>query len=109
VEIELADAVASARDELVAAAKRGVGQQVAFTAGPIELVFAVELRQDAKAQAGFRAWVVSGDVAAGAGQSRTHRMKITLTPQLPGGADLRISGDPDRPVDPGDVSGHISR
>jgi hypothetical protein len=109
VEIELADAVASVRDELVAAAKRGVGQEVAFTVGPIELEFAVELRQDAKAKAGFKAWVVSGDVEAGAGRSRTHRMKITLTPQLPGGGDLRISGDPDRPADPGDVSGHIGR
>jgi hypothetical protein len=54
VEIELADAVAAVRDELVEAAARGVGQAVSFTVGPIEMEFAVELRADARAKAGSR-------------------------------------------------------
>jgi hypothetical protein len=47
VEIELADAVAAVREELFDAARRGVGQEVAFVVGPIEMEFAVELRADA--------------------------------------------------------------
>ena len=102
--------MASVRDELMEAAKRGVGQDIAFAVGPIELEFTVEMRQDAKAKAGFKAWVVSGDVEAGVGRNRMHRVKVTLTPQLPGGGgDVLITGDPDRPAGPGDVSGHIGR
>ena len=55
MDIELADAVAAVRDELVAAAARSLGAQVEFMVGPIELEFAVELRQDAKAKLGFKA------------------------------------------------------
>ena len=40
VEIELADAVAIVRDELLEAAVRGAGSEIAFAVGPIELEFA---------------------------------------------------------------------
>ncbi|WP_308426304.1 trypco2 family protein, partial [Streptosporangium pseudovulgare] len=59
MEIELADAVEAVRDELLAAAVRGAGSEIAFTVGPIELEFAVELKVDAKAKGGFKAWVVT--------------------------------------------------
>jgi hypothetical protein len=49
VDIELADAVAVGREELLEAARRGVGQEVGFAVGPIEMEFAVELRADARA------------------------------------------------------------
>jgi hypothetical protein len=109
VEIELADAVAAVRDELVAAAARGVGQAIAFAVGPIEMEFAVELRADAHAKAGFKAWVVSGEVAAGVERGRTHRVVFTLTPKQPGGGDLLISGRPEQAYGPGDVSEHVGR
>jgi hypothetical protein len=107
VEIELVQAVAAVRDELLEAAARGVGQELAFKVGPVELEFTVELRADAKARAGFKAWVVSGEVEAGVARGRTHRVKVTLTPQQPGGGDLLVHGSADRPEGPGDVSGHI--
>lgn len=103
----MADAVAAVRDELLEAAARGVGQGVEFRVGPVELEFAVELRADTKAKAGFKAWVVTGEVEAGVAHSRTHRVKVALTPQLPGGGDLLVHGDSGRPQGPGDVSGHI--
>jgi hypothetical protein len=66
VDIELADAVAVVRDELVEAAWRGRGQPVGFVVGPIEMEFTVELRADVKAKAGFKAWVLaSAEVEAG--------------------------------------------
>jgi hypothetical protein len=109
MEIELADAVASVRDELMAAAARGAGSDVEFVVGPIELEFAVEMRRDAKVKAGFKAWLISADAEAGLAQGRTHKVKLTLTPKRPGGADLLVAGDQARPAGPGDVSGHVER
>jgi hypothetical protein len=109
VDIELADAVAGLRDELLTAAARGAGQDLVFAVGAIELELAVELRADAKARAGFKAWVVSGDAEAGASRSRTHRVTLSLTPRRVDGGDLLVAGDNGRPVGPGDVSDHIGR
>ncbi|MGX1811461.1 trypco2 family protein [Nocardia sp. NPDC055321] len=95
MEIELGDAVAALRDELVRAAARRSESDLAFAVGPIELSFEVELRKDAKAKAGFKAWVVTGDVEAGAGRTRKQRVSVTLTPQAPGGGDVLVGRTPD--------------
>lgn len=109
MEIELADAVAAVRDELLEAAGRGVGAEVGFAVGPIVLEFAVELKVDAKAKFGFKAWVVSGDVESGVARGRTHKVSVTLTPKRPDGTDLLIAGDERRPTGPGPVEGHLGR
>ncbi|MDG4834171.1 hypothetical protein O7627_33440 [Solwaraspora sp. WMMD1047] len=109
MEIELADAVAAVREELLHAAALGIGQPVKFLVGQIELEFAVELRQDAKAKAGFRTWVVSGDVEGGLSRGRTHRVSVTLTPIRPDGRDWLVAGDSARPDGPGDVSDTTGR
>ncbi len=109
MEIELADAVAAVRDELVEAAARGVDEQVGFVVGPIELEFGVELRRDAKAKLGFKAWVVSADAEAGVSRGRTHRVRVSLTPKGPGGGDLLIAAGSGRRLEPGDVSEHQGR
>ncbi|MEV4135450.1 trypco2 family protein [Dactylosporangium sp. NPDC049742] len=107
MEIELADAVAAVREQLVQAAARGADQEITFTVGAIELEFAVELRADARAKAGFRAWVLTADADAGITRGRTHRVKVTLTPQ---GADQRpvavAGGNGAAPTPP---PGHIGR
>jgi len=107
MEIELADAVAVVRDELLTAAARGAGADVEFVVGPVELEFSVELKADAKAKTGFKAWVISGDVEAGVGRARTHRVKVTLTPKRRGGGDLLVSAE--RGDERGDLSGHLGR
>ncbi|MBE1592361.1 trypco2 family protein [Nonomuraea angiospora] len=96
MDIELAQAVEGLRDELLAAAVAGAGSQIAFAVGPIELEFAVELKADAKAKAGFKAWVVTADVEAGVSRGRTHKVKLTLTPKHPDGGDVLIAGPPVR-------------
>ncbi|MQS08447.1 trypco2 family protein [Streptomyces alkaliphilus] len=106
-DIELADAVAAIRDELLTATARGAGQDVAFKVGPVELEFTVELRADAKVKSGFKAWVVSADAEAGVTRGRTHRVAVTLTPQRPDGGDLLIAGNANRSGGPGDLSGHV--
>ncbi|MFD9895909.1 trypco2 family protein [Amycolatopsis sp. NPDC059027] len=109
MDIELADAVASVRDELLTAAAQGAGADLEFVVGPIELEFAVELRKDAKAKAGFKAWVVSADVEAGVVRGRTHKVKLTVTPRLPDGGDVVVAGAASRPAGPGDVSEYVGR
>jgi hypothetical protein len=109
VDIELGDAVAAVRRELLDAAARGAGSEVAFMVGPIELEFAVELRADAKAKLGFKAWVLTGDVEAGIARGRTHKVKVTMTPKQSNGSDLLIAADTDPAFGPGDVSGHVGR
>ncbi|WP_424532867.1 trypco2 family protein [Sphaerisporangium viridialbum] len=109
MEIELADAVQAVRDELLEAAVRGLGSEIAFTVGPIELEFTVELKADAKAKFGFKAWVVTGDAEAGVSRGRTHKVKLTLTPKHADGTDLLIAGDPAVADGPGEVSGTFHR
>jgi hypothetical protein len=117
VEIELADAVAAMRDELLTAAARGADQEIAFVVGPIEMEFAVELRAEAKAKAGFKAWVVTADVEADveaeAWRASMHRVTVALTPKRADGGDLLISAAPAAAsgagFDPGDASGWVGR
>lgn len=92
MEINLGDAVEALRDELVEAATRAGGSGVGFVVGPIELEFVVELKADAKVKSGFRAWVVSADGEGGVSRGRTHRVKMTLTPQDEQGRDVRVHG-----------------
>lgn len=82
-EIGLADAVAAIREELLAAAESGNGQELQFSVGPVDLEFTVVLRTDATVKSGFRAWVLSADAEAGLGRERTQRIALTLTPAMP--------------------------
>lgn len=109
MEIKLGDAVAEIRDELLESAARGAGKELAFVVGPVEMEFTVELKADAKAKAGFKAWVVSADVEAGLSRGRTHKVKVTLNPRNANGDDLLISGGQESLLGRGDVSAHQGR
>ena len=110
MDIELADAVAAVREELLDAARRGTGQEIAFVVGPMEMEFAVELRADARAKVGFKAWVLaSAEVEAGVARGRTHRVMVTLTPKRGDGGDLLISAHTGGSAGPGDVADHLGR
>ncbi|MBH0775050.1 trypco2 family protein [Nocardia bovistercoris] len=114
MDIELSDAVAALRDELLAAAAKGAGAGVEFVVGPIELSFEVELRADAKVKGKFTAWVVTGEAEAGGSRARRQKVSLTLNPQMPGGGDVRVgshrttNGDAGE-TDSGAVPGHIGR
>ncbi|MFE9426354.1 trypco2 family protein [Kitasatospora sp. NPDC006697] len=109
VDIELADAVAAVRDELLKAQSRGASSDLGFEVGPIEMEFEVELRADAKAAGKFRVWAVSAEAEAGVSRGRTHRVSFTLTPKLRDGGELLIHGSPDALAGPGDLSEHQGR
>ncbi|MEU1983274.1 trypco2 family protein [Nocardia sp. NPDC019395] len=109
MEIELSDAVAALRNELLRAAAQGAGSGIGFLVGPIEMSFEVELRADAKVKGGFKAWVVTGDAEAGGSRARKHRVSLTLTPQLGSGTDLIVGAETSAEPGPGDVSGYLGR
>ncbi|MET7769601.1 trypco2 family protein [Nocardia sp. NPDC005366] len=108
MDIELGDAVAAVRNQLLTATARGADEDMRFVVGPIELSFGVELRADAKVKGGFKAWVVTGDVEAGGSRARKHRVTVTLTPKNRDGGDVLVGRD-DRNRGPGEVRGHVGR
>lgn len=57
-DIELADAIASVRDQLLDAAHRATGHPVAFEMGEIQMEFTIELRKEFKGGTKVKAWVV---------------------------------------------------
>jgi hypothetical protein len=96
--VELAEAVQAVRDGLIAAAGLAEGRPLRFDLGDIEMEFTVEVRRDARARGGVRAWVVDAGAESGASRGRTHRVTFTLKPtRADGGGDWRISDDD--PVD----------
>jgi len=92
--VELAEAIEAIREELADAAERGAGQPVQFEVGPVNLEFTVELKRDARAKGGVKAWVLSGDLEAGLVHGRTHKVSVTLTPRLNGGGSVLV-GNPE--------------
>jgi len=99
--IELADVVGSVRDGLVEAASRGAGNGLRFELGEIQMEFMVEVRRDARARGGVKAWVVDAGAEAGVSRAQTHKVSFTLKPRdTATGQDWLIAAD-----DEGDVSG----
>ena len=81
MELRLADAVRTLREELDQAAAQAEGQGLTFTVGPIQMEFEVQFQVDARAKGGFAAWIVTGEAEAGAGRTSTHKVSFTLTPR----------------------------
>lgn len=99
--IELADVVGAVRDGLVEAASRGAGKELRFELGEIHMEFMVEVRRDARAKGGVKAWVADAGAEAGVSTSRTHKVSFTLKPRdTATGRDWLIADDEE-----GDVSG----
>jgi hypothetical protein len=90
-EIELSAAVRAIREQLTLAAQEGENSPIRFGVGPIQMEFAVELRREAGAKGGVKAWVVSADAEAKRSQGTTHRVSFTLTPtDAATGRDIEI-------------------
>ena len=109
MEIELGDAVAALRQEVLEAARRGAGSSLEFAVGPIEMEFVVELRADLTAKAGVKAYVLTGNAEGKRGRTRTQKVRITLTPKRPDGRDLLVSGEPGTFPDDNDAAEPIGR
>ncbi|GGT37747.1 trypco2 family protein [Streptomyces purpureus] len=85
--IELADAIASVRDQLVEAATRSSGLPLSFEVGDIDMEFTIELRKEVKGSGKVKAWVVEAGADGSRTSGQTHRVSFTLTPK-----DTRTGG-----------------
>ncbi len=81
-ELGLADAIKQLRREITLAALNAEGDRLQFTLDSIELELEVELVIGAGAKAEFKWVVVSFGADAKAERTKTHRVKLTLTPLL---------------------------
>lgn len=90
-ELGLADAIDQLRRELSRAIDTAQGERLQFTIGPVELELqmALALKGGTKAEAKWVVMSVGAD--AGAERTRTHRIRLTLKPQLDGKPDVAVS------------------
>ena len=92
--VELTAAVQGLRDQLIAASSASVEQRIKFEIDEIVLDFTVELRRDLSTKAGFKAWVISGDVQSSAAKGTTHRVSIKMRPKYAAdGSSVDIGND----------------
>jgi hypothetical protein len=87
----LASAIRALRAELVEAVRAGEGEEIRFALGPVDLELEVEPTAEGGVNGGIKFWLVSIAGKGSRSSSATHRVKLTLTPQLAG----EIGGDRD--------------
>lgn len=92
--IELAAAVAAIRAELEQAAAEGAASPLRFEVGPIALEFEVELRREAKAGGGVKAWVVNAEAGGSSAHGTRQKVAFTLTPRAAAGGGSVEIGNP---------------
>lgn len=90
--IDLATAIGAVRRQIARAIVEGRDQAPRFRAGPVELELEVGYTGTAGVGGGVKVWVLSLEGKGEATVSRTHRVKVTLTPVDDRGGD-RLIGD----------------
>ena len=90
--IELATVIQDLRAELERAIVYGVGQQLRFELGPIELEVSVAIEAGAEAGVKARFWVVDLGAHGNVDRTSTQRIKLTLSPRLADGSTPWVSG-----------------
>ncbi|WP_445530012.1 trypco2 family protein [Streptomyces cyslabdanicus] len=100
--LDLADAVASIREQLTALQADRAEEDVLFEVGPVELEFAVEAAWDAGVEGKARFWVLESGADVRRSGGSTHKVRAVLTPKdSRSGRPLQVSdrgrGLPDRP------------
>jgi hypothetical protein len=79
-QIPLAGAIRALRAEIVEAVRAGVGEEIQFALGPVELELEVEAAREVGGGAAIKFWLVSIGGKAARSETATHTVKLTLTP-----------------------------
>lgn len=93
-DVPLSEAIASLRAELQLAMDEGAGKPLRFlvSALDVELEVAVTSKASGKASGGL--WkVLTAETGAEHARSRTHRIKLSLTPQTEHGEGVKIADE----------------
>jgi hypothetical protein len=92
-DVGLADAIATVRHEMELAIAAGQASALAFRAGPIEMEFEVTFSRTGSAEAGVRAWVITGALKGQLERATSHHLKVTLFPVRRDDGTDQIIGD----------------
>jgi hypothetical protein len=90
-ELGLAEAIGQLRREIGDAMRAARDEPLQFMLGPVELELQVQLLLKAGVKAEAKWVVVSLGADAGGERTRTHTVKLTLTPSFEGRKDIAVS------------------
>jgi hypothetical protein len=96
--LDIVGAIAMLRAELSEAILASSDETLRFTVGEIELE--LEVAAERAAEGGVKFWVV--EAGGGVSSTNTHTVRISLTPQLPGGGPVFTGGHDEVPARPPD-------
>ncbi len=95
-ELGLSEAIGQLRCEISASIEAARNEPLQFQLGPVELELQVQLSAKAGVKGEAKWVVVSFGADAGAERTRTHKVKLTLTPAFEG-RDVAVSDEIKRP------------
>ncbi|GII86068.1 hypothetical protein Ssi03_40580 [Sphaerisporangium siamense] len=82
--LELSTVIKELRTELTKAMKSADGEQLQFGVGPIELEVTMAVTREASLNGKVKFWVLETGADAKMSDAQTHRVKLTLTPEVKG-------------------------
>jgi hypothetical protein len=91
--IPLADVIRELRTELATAIEEGRAHELRFKPGNIDVELALEVRREGKAKAGVKFWVVEFGAEGTAGQTQSHKIRLSLQLVDRAGREVLIAGD----------------
>ena len=92
-ELGLADAIGQLRREIGVAMVAAQDEPLKFVLGPVELELEVALSAKGGVKGEAKWVVVSFGAEAGVERTRSHKVKLTLTPRVAGQADVEVGDD----------------
>ena len=96
-ELGLAEAISQLRREITQAMQAAEGEPLQFLLGPVEIELQVKLSAVVGAKAELKWVVVSVGGEAKGERTSSHKVKLTLTPQHEGRADVKVKDHSSRP------------
>ena len=82
--VELAQMISQLRQELSSVMREGVGEDLRFELGPVELELTVVVSKEAGPNAKVRFWVIELGADGKVASQATQRIKLTLDPRQRG-------------------------
>jgi hypothetical protein len=92
-DIPLANAIADLRSELEKAIAEGVGHDIRFKPGPIELELSLEIKKEGSGKGSVKFWIVDLGGEIKSANAQMHKIKLNLQLVDKEGRDLLISGN----------------
>jgi len=90
--LELSTVIKELRAELTKSMESARDESLKFEVGPIELEVTMVVSREAAVNGKVKFWVLETGADAKVADAQTHRVKLTLKPEMKGGGSPKISG-----------------